>query len=350
MARRPADARPQARRLAAADHRRTRSADERGLHGRPRRLARRPRRSTRRRSTARRWWRSTSRRARSSRRRRSPAEAYTCRDRAGRRDPLRLALGRREVVVLERRDARSARRDRGRRAPERDAALEGRRAGSSSPAPTRTRSGSWTSRRAQAIEQIGVALSPKAPPGSTPNALALSPDGETLLVANADNNTVAVVDVDAPGDSRFLGFIPTGWYPTGVAFDRDGENVLVLSGKGLTPVANPRGPQPDRAARGRELHRARCSSGALSVADAPDAEALAELQRAGLRDQRLQRRPARRAARRGPTARRSRARSASRRRSSTSSTSSARTAPTTRCSATCRRATATRTSRSSART
>src|SRR4029453_15474432 len=96
-----------------------------------------------------------------------------------------------------------------------------------------------------AFEKIAAALSPLPPPAPTPNALALSPDGQTLLVANADNNTVAVVDVTRSGESRFLGFIPTGWYPTGVAFDRDGGNILVLSGKGLTPVANPRGPQPN---------------------------------------------------------------------------------------------------------
>ena len=72
----------------------------------------------------------------------------------------------------------------------------------------------------KATEQISVALFPEAPPGSTPNALALSPDGQRLLVANADNNTVAIVDVSQPGDSRVIGFIPTGWYPTGVAFSR----------------------------------------------------------------------------------------------------------------------------------
>ena len=49
---------------------------------------------------------------------------------------------------------------------------------------------------------------PNAPPGTTPNALGLSPDGKTLLVANADNNTVAVVDVAAAGASRVRGFIP----------------------------------------------------------------------------------------------------------------------------------------------
>ena len=128
----------------------------------------------------------------------------------------------------------------------------------------------------QAIERIGVALSPQAPPGSTPNALALSPDGGTLLVANADNNTVAVVDVTRPGESRFQGFIPTGWYPTGVAYDATGENVLVLSGKGLTPVPNPRGPQPN-AAREDATYIAGMLNGALSILKRPDAVTLAKL-------------------------------------------------------------------------
>ena len=169
-----------------------------------------------------------------------------------------------KVAVLEPKTLAPIAGDRGRRAPERDGLLEGRAAGCSSPAPTPTRSTSWTSSRARRVERIGVALSPKAPPGSTPNALALSADGRTLLVANADNNTVAVVDVTQAGESRFLGFIPTGWYPTGVAFDRDGESLLVLSGKGLTPVANPRGPQPVAHARRLELHRRAAERRALA--------------------------------------------------------------------------------------
>jgi len=66
------------------------------------------------------------------------------------------------------------------------------------------------------LEVISSALYPEAPPGSTPNSLALSPDEHTLFIANADNNTVAVFDVSNPGKSRSLGFIPTGWYPTSV--------------------------------------------------------------------------------------------------------------------------------------
>jgi YVTN family beta-propeller protein len=128
----------------------------------------------------------------------------------------------------------------------------------------------------RATEQIGVALYPKAPPGTTPNALALSPDGRTLLVANADNNTVAVVDISTPNSSRVLGFIPTGWYPTGVALDRDGKRIFVLSGKGLSPSANPRGPQPGtRAADGQFIGQ--MLQGALTEIVTPDEPTLQRL-------------------------------------------------------------------------
>ena len=53
-------------------------------------------------------------------------------------------------------------------------------------------------KRGHVVETISTALFPRAPEGSTPDALALSPDGETLYVANADNNCVAVIDVESP--------------------------------------------------------------------------------------------------------------------------------------------------------
>ncbi len=65
------------------------------------------------------------------------------------------------------------------------------------------------------VETIGTAIDPKAPPGSTPSSLALTPDGEILFVANANTNDVAVVNVKDLGGSKPLGFIPAGWYPTG---------------------------------------------------------------------------------------------------------------------------------------
>ena len=97
-------------------------------------------------------------------------------------------------------------------------------------------------KKREAEEQVSVALYPQAPVGTTPCGLGLSPDGKTLLVADSDNNAVAVVDVSRPQQSSVQGFIPTGWYPTAARFSRDGRHVYILSGKGLTSVANPRGP------------------------------------------------------------------------------------------------------------
>jgi DNA-binding beta-propeller fold protein YncE len=91
----------------------------------------------------------------------------------------------------------------------------------------------------EAVEEISTALYPNAPHTSTPSALALSPDGRTLLAAVSDINAVAVIDVSNPGRSFVDGFIPTAWYPTAVAYSRDGKQILVLSGKGMTPAANP---------------------------------------------------------------------------------------------------------------
>ena len=127
----------------------------------------------------------------------------------------------------------------------------------------------------KATEQIGVAMFPKAPAGTTPNGLALSPDGRTLLVANADNNTVAVVDVAEPGRSRVAGFIPTGWYPTAAGFDREGRQVYVLSGKGLTSLPNPRGPNVVTGQKGQYI--AGLLKGALTVLPLPRGEALARM-------------------------------------------------------------------------
>ena len=87
------------------------------------------------------------------------------------------------------------------------------------------------------IETISTSVSPDALNGSTPNSLALSPDNSTLYVANADNNFLAVIDVEKFGESRSKGFIPTGWYPTVVRCVDD--LLLVANGKGMVSKANP---------------------------------------------------------------------------------------------------------------
>jgi len=86
---------------------------------------------------------------------------------------------------------------------------------------------------------------PHAGVGSNPNALAFSPDGRTLYVANAGDNDVAVVRLasDGRGD-RVAGLIPTGWYPTGLALSSDGNRLYAVSAKGLGAGPNPGGPRP----------------------------------------------------------------------------------------------------------
>jgi 40-residue YVTN family beta-propeller repeat len=94
------------------------------------------------------------------------------------------------------------------------------------------------------IETLNCALYPNAPTGSTTNAVALSEDEKTLYIANADNNCVAVFDVSKPGSSNSKGFIPTGWYPACVKVI--GKKIFVANGKGFTSMANPYGPNPVR--------------------------------------------------------------------------------------------------------
>ena len=68
--------------------------------------------------------------------------------------------------------------------------------------------------------------------GSAPCALAISPDGKTLYVANGTNNAVAVIEL-APPNSRFVGCFPTGWYPAALAMDVPRGAIYVANVKGV---------------------------------------------------------------------------------------------------------------------
>jgi len=92
------------------------------------------------------------------------------------------------------------------------------------------------------IETLNAALYPTTLTGSTTNSVALSKDCKILYVSNADNNCLAVFDVSHPGQSSSLGFIPTGWYPSCVRMA--GRKILVTNGKGLLSLPNPKGPDP----------------------------------------------------------------------------------------------------------
>ena len=132
------------------------------------------------------------------------------------------------------------------------------------------------------METLATALFPTKLTGSTTNGLALSSNEKTLYIANADNNCLAVFDVTKPGSSQSLGFIPVGWYPTNVK--TLGVKILVANGKGFTSMANPKGPQPvlkednsgyqKGAVNSREQYIGGLFKGTLSFIDAPNAAQL----------------------------------------------------------------------------
>ncbi len=128
-----------------------------------------------------------------------------------------------------------------------------------------------------ALEIIGTSLYDSSPAGSTPVGVAVSPDGKSLFVANADNNDVMVADIADPKASRVVGFVPVGWYPTAVT--TDGKHLFVANGKGLGgphPGVPATRPEP-RKVEGVPFDNGLATlGGSISVIDPPAPAKLAE--------------------------------------------------------------------------
>ena len=81
------------------------------------------------------------------------------------------------------------------------------------------------------IEEISVHINKSIPFGSAPNALALSPDGKYLYVANGTDNAVCVIKTG--NKHHIAGYIPTGWYPGAVISDRNSKFIFTANIKGV---------------------------------------------------------------------------------------------------------------------
>jgi YVTN family beta-propeller protein len=129
-----------------------------------------------------------------------------------------------------------------------------------------------------AAEVIDTALYPQSPEGSTPVGVTVSTDGKALFAINADNNDVMIADISDPKITRVVGFIPTGWYPTAVAFHNN--HLLVANGKGLQ--SRPNYPAQLTEPRPREVggtsfdYAQDIFEGSLSVIDCPDPDKTAQ--------------------------------------------------------------------------
>src|SRR5262249_24097429 len=100
----------------------------------------------------------------------------------------------------------------------------------------------------EVVETIACRPEAALPFGSGANAVA--PDGATLYVANGTNNCLAVVRLgkkaadgdaaDRPEQSAVAGLIPTAWYPGAVRVSADGKRLFVANVQGTGSLSQPR--------------------------------------------------------------------------------------------------------------
>jgi YVTN family beta-propeller protein len=81
------------------------------------------------------------------------------------------------------------------------------------------------------VETISLRWHPQDLFGATPNALTFDRTGRTLFVCNGTENAVAVISF-RPGQSRFRGLIPVGWFPAALAYDAKRNLLVVANEKG----------------------------------------------------------------------------------------------------------------------
>ena len=86
----------------------------------------------------------------------------------------------------------------------------------------------------QVVEKIWARQSPMDSFGAQPNGLAFDPSGKRLYVCNGTQNALAVVDFKpASKASKIAGLIPVGWFPAAVQFEPKSKTLCVANMKGI---------------------------------------------------------------------------------------------------------------------
>jgi DNA-binding beta-propeller fold protein YncE len=113
-------------------------------------------------------------------------------------------------------------------------------------------------------DTINAGMTPRHPLGMTPTALAMNAAHDRLYAVCSDANAVAVADI-SEAHGRLLGFVPTGWYPTGIRVLADGR-LVILNGRGDRSYPDPKGAGVE--------YLAKMQIGSASVVEAFDSDAL----------------------------------------------------------------------------
>ena len=131
--------------------------------------------------------------------------------------------------------------------------------------------------RAAVVATIDAGIFAQAPPGAIPNGLTQSADGTILFVADAGENAIVAIDLSATQPTLF-GAVPTGWFPTDVVATRNGRELFVLDGKGVSGHANPTFIHTDtvkKATADDYKYYAANTAGDIEMLSLPDRAALA---------------------------------------------------------------------------
>ena len=128
--------------------------------------------------------------------------------------------------------------------------------------------------------------------GAQPNALAFDKSGKRLFVCNGTQNAIAVFQFKSgskllgllpfsrlkPGETELAGLIPVGWFPGAIAYDAKRKQICVANIKSLGPG------RPGNA--GGKQFNTKQYCGSLSLVPVPSAGELASYTRTALADMR----------------------------------------------------------------
>ncbi|MBI3415461.1 MAG: bifunctional YncE family protein/alkaline phosphatase family protein [Verrucomicrobia bacterium] len=118
------------------------------------------------------------------------------------------------------------------------------------------------------VETISLRWHPNDFFGASPNALAFDALGRNLYVCHGTQNAVGVVAF-RPGKSKLLGLIPTGWFPGAIAFDARRKSLYIANIKGIGSTAH-------IAAGAKVKFNSHQYFGTLTLAPVPNDKQLAE--------------------------------------------------------------------------
>lgn len=121
------------------------------------------------------------------------------------------------------------------------------------------------------VEKIWARRNPGDLFGAQPGALAFDPDGRQLYVCNGTQNCVAVIRFEPDeNESAVTGLIPVGWFPGAVVFDAGRKRICTANIKGIGAA---------KVFKAGEKYKLNSKDffGTLSLVPLPDAEALEDM-------------------------------------------------------------------------